>query len=66
MHSANKCVREGSEEMFQLSAMGVGQLKGKRRAYSRQGGQQVQRSNTERDVKHLETERTVRPGLKPG
>lgn len=26
----------------------------------------MQRSNSERDVKHLETERTVRPGLKPG
>lgn len=26
----------------------------------------MQRSNSERDVKHLETERTVRSGLKPG
>lgn len=63
MHSTNECTGEGSRG--EVSAEHDGSRPGevKRREHSRQGGQQAQRSNGDRDVKHLETERTVRPGL---
>lgn len=51
--------------MFKLSTMGVGQVKGKTTVFQA-GEQHVQRSSGDRDIKQLETERTVRPDLKLG
>lgn len=52
--------------MFKLSTMAVGSVTVKRRGCSRKRERHVHRSNGERNMKHLETERTVRAGLRLG
>lgn len=51
--------------MFKLSWMAVSQVS-VRRGCARPRERHVHRSNGERDRRHLETERTVRAGLKLG
>ena len=68
INASTACIRGGSPEgeIFTLSTRTAGQVSAKRRGCSRQREEHVQRSNGERAMKHLETERTVRLGSQAG